>query len=269
MRRILMAVMVFSLILGMFGCGAASGEWQALSVSRTHMNAAMCFNFYVFSDDAGHMMVTGYCIDEEGKEYTSESGIPLSPNAVTRLRDMNLEHLGAKKKNRLPGFDALDATVLKLELTDAKGRKTSKEIPEDVLQSVFDVILEAFQNQAVTDLQTLHLDVTGMRYHEEYEIKPAASGMEVSLYRDSAGERKLEKCVSVATDTMLEILNESHILLWDGFVGAHPEDVHDGVMFSFHAEVNDGHCIDAEGSENFPDGYREFVGALTRLLSDG
>ena len=41
-----------------------------------------------------------------------------------------------------------------------------------------------------------------------------------------------------------------------------------GIMFDFRATVNDGQEIHAEGSENFPKGYHDFVRELNKILTE-
>jgi len=44
--------------------------------------------------------------------------------------------------------------------------------------------------------------------------------------------------------------------------------VKDGIMFDFRATVNDGQEIHADGSENFPKGYHDFVRELNKILTE-
>ena len=39
-------------------------------------------------------------------------------------------------------------------------------------------------------------------------------------------------------------------------------------MFDFRATVNDGQEIHADGSENFPKGYHDFVRELNKILTE-
>ncbi len=68
------------------------------------------------------------------------------------------------------------------------------------------------------------------------------------------------------TESFMELMNECCVLEWDGFRGDHPPDILDGTMFSMKAVVNGGRKIYADGSENFPEGYRRFEKALFNIL---
>ena len=87
-------------------------------------------------------------------------------------------------------------------------------------------------------------------------------------YRGGEDELMLESSVPCGVQTMIELMNTCGILWWDGFHGKHPRSVKDGTMFIFKATVNGGQEIFADGSENFPKGYREFVRALNSMLEE-
>ena len=58
------------------------------------------------------------------------------------------------------------------------------------------------------------------------------------------------------------------MLSWDGFRGEHPKGVLDGTMFRMEATVNGGRRIRADGSQNFPKGYRELDAGIDEILKD-
>lgn len=124
----------------------------------------------------------------------------------------------------------------------------------------------------LTSFEKITLRVIGMRYDIEYEILNKPPKAVLSLYRisyrDGTNKRVLEKSTVTDTEIMLELFNFCKIISWNGFRGDHPKDVKDGVMFKFQAEVNEGQTVCAEGSENFPQGYREFVSTLNLILRD-
>jgi len=117
-------------------------------------------------------------------------------------------------------------------------------------------------------VKTMTLTVRGMRGSYVYEF----AGDELRLYREVyAGEetaRELEKSVPCDAQTMVARMNTCGVMRWDGFHGKHPNNVLDGVMFDFKATVNDGQILHADGSANFPKGYREFVQALDAMLAE-
>ena len=116
------------------------------------------------------------------------------------------------------------------------------------------------------------LQVIGMRFNQTYEIRNQESEVALSRYNNvyENGEKvqKLDKTVTCDPEEMLKLLRECRVAAWDGFFGKHPKNVRDGIMFAFTAAVNDGQTIRAEGSQNFPKGYHEFVQALDQLLSE-
>lgn len=124
----------------------------------------------------------------------------------------------------------------------------------------------------ITSFKKITLRVIGMRYNIEYEIlnKPPKSVLSLYriFYRDGTNKRVVEKSTETDTEIILELFNLCKIISWNGFCGNHPKDVKDGVMFKFQAEVNEGQIVYSEGSENFPQGYREFVSTLNLILEN-
>ncbi len=126
--------------------------------------------------------------------------------------------------------------------------------------------------KAVTSLETMTLTLRGMRGSYVYKFDGEGDATELRRYREAyiGGEDELvlESSVSCGVQTMIELMNTCAILRWDGFHGKHPKNVKDGIMFSFTASVNGGQTISADGSENFPKGYHEFVRALDAMLAE-
>ena len=124
----------------------------------------------------------------------------------------------------------------------------------------------------LTSFEKISLRVISMRYDIEYEIlnKPPKAVLSLYhiFYKDGSNKRVIEKSAVTDTEMMLEIFNLCKVIRWNGFHGNHPKDVKDGVMFKFQAEVNEGQTVYAEGSENFPRGYREFVSTLNQILEN-
>ena len=111
---------------------------------------------------------------------------------------------------------------------------------------------------------------SGMRGSWEYEIINKGSEAEITFYRiyyaDGNDERRAEEKASCDINTFNDILRKHGVLKWNGFHGKHPKHVRDGIMFRFTAELSDGTTIKADGSENFPKGYREFTGWINDTL---
>ena len=144
------------------------------------------------------------------------------------------------------------------------------KLKKSVNDAVNSIVTKKDTLTTLTSFEKITLRVIGMRYDIEYEILNKPPKAVLSLYRisykDGSNKRVIEKSAVTDTEMMLEIFNLCKIISWDDFHGNHPKDVKDGVMFKFQAEVNEGQTVYAEGSENFPQGYREFVSALNRIL---
>ena len=127
-------------------------------------------------------------------------------------------------------------------------------------------------NTQIESFEIITLHISGMRYSVDYEIVMKGDVAEVSQYqirhRYPENERILEKRVLVSNVTMLSLLNECKLLLWDGFHGKHPRGVLDGTMFSLYAVVNGDKKIRADGSQNFPKHYRDFTDGLYKMLNE-
>jgi len=115
------------------------------------------------------------------------------------------------------------------------------------------------------------LTLRGMRGGHVYKFEGEGDVTELRRYREIYSNKETELMpeanVSCSEQTMLDLMNKCGILRWNGFHGKHPKNVKDGIMFSFKASVNDGQTISADGSENFPKGYYEFVRTLNEMLS--
>ena len=124
----------------------------------------------------------------------------------------------------------------------------------------------------VTSAETMTLTLRGMRGGYVYKFEGESDVTELRRYRETyrSGEDEfvLESSVPCDAQTMIELMNTCGILRWNGFHGKHPKNVSDGIMFRFEATVNGGQEIFADGSENFPKGYREFVRALNSMLAE-
>ena len=119
------------------------------------------------------------------------------------------------------------------------------------------------------EIVTLHL--SGMRFTTEYEIVMNGQDAEITEYgiryeKDRGSVRVPESKAVCSADTVLKLCNDCELLAWDGFHGAHPKDVKDGIMFSLKATVNGNKNIQAKGSENFPKHFKEFWHGLDAIL---
>ena len=127
--------------------------------------------------------------------------------------------------------------------------------------------------QKISSFEKINLFITGMRFSCEYEIINKGKKTEIALYskKYSNGEEKriLDKKAETETESFIDFLNSINFGGWNGFKGEHPKGVLDGTMFRMTAKVNDEKVIRAEGSENFPKGYRNFIKELDRVLKGG
>ena len=134
---------------------------------------------------------------------------------------------------------------------------------------------QSLQNNAehfeINMIEKLLLKVMYMRGSYECEIVCQGDKATVSKYEiryvNNEDKRVLQNSVSLPCQQVVDKLNEFEIGAWDGFFGAHPADVSDGVMFDLEAVVNGDKSIHAEGSENFPPHYRELVRWFDELLA--
>ena len=127
------------------------------------------------------------------------------------------------------------------------------------------------KDKSIEKLEKLTLRESGMRFTSERELIMCKNGVEVSQYEirytKNGDERILIKRSLISNEAALKLLNDCKIMKWDGFSGAHPRLVKDGIMFSLTAVVNDGKVIRAEGSQNCSKRYREFTDGLNGLLN--
>ena len=125
--------------------------------------------------------------------------------------------------------------------------------------------------EKITSFEIVTLRLSGMRFTAEYEIVMKGKDAEVTEYKiryeKNENKRVPERKTVCSPDRVLKLLNDCELMTWDGFVGKHPKDVRDGIMFSLKATVNDSRKIYAHGSENFPEHFREFRDGLEAILS--
>ena len=123
----------------------------------------------------------------------------------------------------------------------------------------------------IESFETVTLHLSGMRFTTEYEIVMQDKDAEITEYgiryeKEKGDVRVPQRKAVCSAETVLKLFNDCELLAWDGFHGAHPKDVKDGTMFSLKATVNGGKNIRAEGSENFPEHFREFWHGLDAIL---
>ena len=129
----------------------------------------------------------------------------------------------------------------------------------------------AGQKKTVSSVESMSLVRLGMRGGSEYKIEVDGEKTKILRYREVYADNKTtlvpEASAVVDTAEFVELVNNCGVIRWDGFHGKHPKNVHDGEMFRFSACVNGDKTIKADGSENFPKGYKDFVRALDEMLA--
>lgn len=124
----------------------------------------------------------------------------------------------------------------------------------------------------IETVESMTITQQGMRGTYVYEIEVEKDRTVLNLFsevfRDGADVRKLKKSAVVDTATFVALMNSCKAYKWNGFHGEHPKNVLDGIMFQFTASVNGGKSIRADGSANFPDGYKDLVRAIDQMLAE-
>lgn len=127
--------------------------------------------------------------------------------------------------------------------------------------------------EEISCFENIKLSISGMRGTREYEIVCHGEKSDIFLfalfYINGNKERRLEKNTERKTDEIIKILNLCCFAAWNGFIGKHPKNVSDGEMFSLDAVINGSEKIHAEGSANFPKGYREFIKNINEMIQNG
>ncbi len=123
----------------------------------------------------------------------------------------------------------------------------------------------------VESFETFNLRISAMRHAHLFEAVCEGPEVYITVYNPYASkddERYLVCKTKRDTGSFIDLLNECELMRWDGFQGKHPLGVKDGTMFSMDAVVNGGRRISADGSENFPKGYKMLEKALYDILRE-
>ncbi|MBE6935970.1 MAG: hypothetical protein E7458_05645 [Ruminococcaceae bacterium] len=125
--------------------------------------------------------------------------------------------------------------------------------------------------KSVSSIESMTLTIHGMRGSRCYEITDEDGMIRLQRYqmyvKDGEDVLELDGAVDCDKESFLALINSCQVMSWDGFHGKHPKNVSDGDMFRFEASVNGGETIQADGSANFPEGYRDLVRSFNELLS--
>ncbi len=127
------------------------------------------------------------------------------------------------------------------------------------------------KDELIESFDIITMRICGMRFAYEDEILMSDDLVELTRYRIVYGQGKndkeIEAKVSCDKERIIKLLNECRLLAWDGFIGKHPKNVSDGIMFDLKAIINNKK-ISASGSENFPKHYREFTNGINEIYRE-
>ena len=154
-------VMCIAALLSLFGCGKVKPQildgpdmeyvspWTEFTVSRSDSYSQYNFWFTV-TEAEPDALVTGQCQAEDGTCYESETGIPISAEALWTLRRMNLESLPEYIETPSDFPEMLDGSIITLFVTLKDGTTTRRCISEDLSFEIYQLLLPFFaKNQAV------------------------------------------------------------------------------------------------------------------------
>ena len=142
--------------------------------------------------------------------------------------------------------------------------------------SIFDKFRKTVQtaiNESAVEcffVREMTLTLIGMRGERVYQFDGDTEELRRCrvVYSDGEDELLPEASMFCSKQTMLDLFSACEIHRWNGFHGAHPRHVQDGIMFRFEAKVNGGQTICADGSANYPRGYHDFVRTLNEMLAE-
>ncbi len=142
---------------------------------------------------------------------------------------------------------------------------------EEIIPSVDTLAPE----DTVTSIESLKLSsgaIFGTGGRNWYEITNTDGEITLShymdvYYEDEGKVTELQKSVVCDAEKIIELMNTSRVMTWDGFVGYNPPNMLDGGSFSLTAVVNGGKEITASGYNNYPIGYSKFYSGLYKMLN--
>ncbi len=128
-----------------------------------------------------------------------------------------------------------------------------------------------FKKEKIESFEKINIRLSGMCGIEDFEAVCSESEVEITHYGVRFGDEEIRvprertKCDKGA---FLELLNRCDVLGWHGFHGERPRGLLDGTTFRMEAAVNGGRGIYADGTENFPAGYRDLMDEIYRMLRE-
>ncbi|MBQ2825321.1 MAG: hypothetical protein IJF19_03505 [Clostridia bacterium] len=177
------------------------------------------------------------------------------------------------------------AIVNDVEIINAYGVDSAPEGYENFYRELYRMIDDV--EEIVPSIDTLSPEdtVTSVEYlklsfgggygtggRKWYEVTNTYGETEISYYEDVYYEDEgnvpeLKKSAVCDTEELIELMNESRVMTWDGFIGYRPPGILDVGSFSFTACVNGGQEINARGTANYPIGYSKLYPGLVKMLN--
>ena len=155
--RLAVLIMCISWLLTLLGCEKGKPQmldgpgmeyqspWTAFTITRSDSNAQYNFWFEVTETDDG-AEVTGSCRDEDGMEYETEAGIPVSGEDLWKLRWMDLDQLGDEE----PWIGELEPTQdqaeIILTLTFRDGTVEKRNASGELSMEIYEILLPYLKN---------------------------------------------------------------------------------------------------------------------------
>ena len=119
--------------------------WTQFHLSRTDSNTRYIFWFTVTKTDEG-ALVTGSCQDQDGRNYETETGIPISEEDLATLRLMDLDQLPDEELWPEDLERPTDLSEITLTLTFSDGTEEKKDASGELSMEIYELLLPYLKN---------------------------------------------------------------------------------------------------------------------------
>ncbi len=246
-------------------------------------------------DNTGNEIEVKYYEDEyyEGKGFVTEHKKTVIYNTEEFIELMNeckvLSWDGFYSEGTTELFDAITfdfaAIVNDGQTINAYGSESVPEGYDDFYHELYRMLDDVeeivpsvdtlAEEDTVTSVESLKLSFGGgygTGSGKWYEVTNTYGETMISYYMDVYYEGEgnvpeLQNSAVCDTEELIELMNTSRVMTWDGFRGDMPPGMLDAGSFSFTAYVNGGQEIHASGSMNYPTGYSKFYSGLIKMLN--
>lgn len=155
-------VVCISAFLSLFGCKPQildgpemvnKAQWTSFSLSHSGSLAQYNFSFDVVDSDDG-AFATGNCIDNDGNHCENESGIPVPPETMDKLRALGLDDLEdipqtpSKESDESDELIILDASSTELSVVYYKDFKIEKAVTSEISMKVYEILVPLFSENS-------------------------------------------------------------------------------------------------------------------------